>query len=274
MGRLRAQSSGRIVIAPLALVLLMQSQSVPSSGNVLATPTPATSPGRAFAQHPSQADLKEGEQLFNVHCASCHGLSLQGTAQAPPLINVDAADVDFQLRTGRMPAMVPFEQEYDKPPFFTPPQNRAIVSYVMSKSTGEKLLPAVQVPPLSQASDETLRKGRQVYEENCQQCHAATGRGDSVGYQDVAPDLMDAGPMQIAEAVRTGPDVMPKFGPKIIDDGNLNDLVSYIQYLQRAKYNPGGMQLANWGPVSEGFMAWVFGLGLLVLLIRRIGSTE
>jgi ubiquinol-cytochrome c reductase cytochrome c subunit len=85
---------------------------------------------------------------------------------------------------------------------------------------------------------------------------------------------MDATPQDLADAVRYGPDVMPRFGPNVIDQRHLDDLASYVWYLQHAKYNPGGLQLANWGPVSEGFMAWTFGIGLLVLLARRIGSVE
>ncbi len=262
------------MIAAYALIVLMQSATVPSSGNVLVTPTPAATRSPTFAEHPSIADLRQGEQIFNVHCASCHGLNEQGTAQGPPLIDVDAASVDFQLRTGRMPASVPFEQEYQKAPTFNRAQIDSLVEFVMSRSSGNRKLPSVQIPTLAHASNDMLRSGREVYEENCQQCHAATGRGDSVGYLDVAPDLMDSDPLQIAEAVRTGPDVMPRFGPAIIDDSHLNDLIAYIRYLQRAKYNPGGMQLANWGPVSEGFVTWAFGIGLLVLLIRRIGSTQ
>jgi ubiquinol-cytochrome c reductase cytochrome c subunit len=66
---------------------------------------------------------------------------------------------------------------------------------------------------------------------------------------------------------------MPRFGPQVIDQRHLDDLASYVWYLQHAQYNPGGLQLANWGPVSEGFIAWTVGIGLLVLLVRRIGST-
>jgi ubiquinol-cytochrome c reductase cytochrome c subunit len=231
------------VIASLALLFLMQDQA-----------------------------LATGKQLFDVHCATCHGINLQGTAQGPPLINVDAGDVDFQLSTGRMPAAIPFEQEQHKSPMFRESQIRDLVDYVMSKSNGDKNLPTVSVPVAS--AQDTLRKGRAVYAENCEQCHAATGRGDSVGYQDVAPELMNSTPTQIAEAVRMGPDVMPAFGPKIINDAGLNDLIAYVVFLQHGEYNPGGLHLANWGPVSEGFVAWTFGLGLLVLLVRRIGTTE
>lgn len=262
------------MIASLALVLLMQDTVVPSSGNVLANPASLAPVDPAYPAHATAQQIKTGGQLFNVHCASCHGLNLQGTAQAPPLVGVDAQDVDFMVRTGRMPAEVPFEQEMHHVPQFNAEQIQELVDYVVSKSAGEKMLPEVNVPDLNRTPPEMLRKGREVYEENCEQCHAATGRGDSVGYADVAPELTDATPLEIAEAVRMGPDVMPAFGKKIIPDKNLDALISYVQYLQRGKYNPGGLQLANWGPVSEGFVAWTFGLGLLVLLIRRIGSTE
>jgi ubiquinol-cytochrome c reductase cytochrome c subunit len=85
---------------------------------------------------------------------------------------------------------------------------------------------------------------------------------------------MDSTPRQVIEAVRMGPDVMPKFGPSIISDSDLNDLVAYVEFLKHGEYNPGGLQLANWGPVPEGFVAWTVGIGLLLLFVRRIGTTE
>lgn len=258
------------MIALIAAIVLLQQANAPSSGNVLATPQPSATFDPSYVLHASTKDLLEGERLFNSHCTSCHGAILQGTAQGPPLIGIDVQAVDFELRTGRMPAAVPFEQEMHKAPFFPPQQVRQIVSYVMAKSGGNKVLPAVTL----HTDDESLRAGRQVYEANCEQCHSATGHGDSVGYANVAPSLMDATPQDLADAVRYGPDVMPRFGPDVIDQQHLDDVASYVWYLQHAKYNLGGLQLANWGPVSEGFIAWTFGIGLLVLLVRRIGSTE
>jgi ubiquinol-cytochrome c reductase cytochrome c subunit len=258
------------MIALLAAILLLQMANAPSSGNALATPQPTQTIDPYFALHPSPQDVREGERLFNTRCTSCHGMNLQGTDQGPPLIGIDVEAVDFELRTGRMPAPVPFEQEMHKLPYFPPQQIRDIVDYVMSNSNGNKVLPAVTL----RSDIESIKRGREVYDENCEQCHAATGRGNSVDYSDVAPSLMDATPQDLAEAVRYGPDVMPRYGPNVIDQRRLDDLASYVWYLQHAKYNPGGLQLANWGPVSEGFIAWTFGIGLLVLLVRRIGSVE
>ena len=47
----------------------------------------------------------------------------------------------------------------------------------------------------------------------------------------------------------------------------VNSLARYILYL-RSNGNIGGLGLGRVGPVSEGFVAWVVGLGLLLIVIR------
>ena len=55
---------------------------------------------------------------------------------------------------------------------------------------------------------------------------------------------------------------------------DVDDLAWYVNYLQTQPNNPGGLALANIGPVAEGFVAWVFGIGLLVLLVRQISRAD
>lgn len=216
------------------------------------------------------ADL--GRHLYAVHCISCHGSNLQGSLRAPALITTDAAMVDFQLRTGRMPAQGPYEQEYQKPPQLPGDQIRALEAYISSRSSGSKDVPQPSPVP-SSVPRTALIAGREVYEEQCEQCHAATARGEAaVAYRDVAPSLMDTTPATIQEAVREGPAPMPVFGKHVVTDEQLAELTAYVHYLQTADYNPGGLQLANWGPVSEGFVAWIAGIGALMFLARRIGE--
>lgn len=211
--------------------------------------------------------MSSGEALYRVRCSSCHGLNLQGGPQAPPLINTDAGYVDFMLQTGRMPAEAPWVQEFDKAPDFTHAQMRSLVAYIMSKSSGDKALPVFHL-------NGDVARGRAVYAENCQQCHSATGHGNNVGFRSEAPSIRRSTPLEIAEAVREGPDVMPKFGPHVIDLQQLDDLIAYVGWLQTNNYNAGGLSFSNWGPASEGFVAWAFGAALLVLLCRRLGTTE
>lgn len=212
-------------------------------------------------------NTQAGHLLFDVHCSSCHGLQLQGSAQGPPLLDASAARVDFMLRTGRMPALVPWEEEFHKSRPFSHAQIALLVKYVMSRSHGNPQLPSLRLPG-------NLERGREIYAENCEQCHAATGRGDSVGYAEAAPSLMQASPIVIAEAMRTGPSVMPRFGKHVIDRRGVDDVITYIGWLKRSRYNAGGLGLGNWGPASEGFIVWFAGIGLLLLLVRRIGTTD
>jgi ubiquinol-cytochrome c reductase cytochrome c subunit len=92
---------------------------------------------------------------------------------------------------------------------------------------------------------------------------------------------MHATVLQIAEAIRAGPGVMPKYGPDVLSDRDLDDVARYVTVLQRqtgeaqrASTSAGGVPLGFIGPVAEGFVAWTCGLGLLLLFIRSIGTNE
>jgi ubiquinol-cytochrome c reductase cytochrome c subunit len=116
-----------------------------------------------------------------------------------------------------------------------------------------------------------LEDGRALYAANCLACHGAGAQGASVGGGSTAPALDVATPVQIAEAVRIGPGVMPVFGPKVLDEPDLNSLIRYVEFLRGAR-DPGGLDLGYAGPVAEGFVAWLVGMGCLLLaawLIER-----
>ncbi|HEY8313908.1 MAG TPA: c-type cytochrome [Candidatus Baltobacteraceae bacterium] len=219
-------------------------------------------PGSAAAQPDT------GASLYQLDCASCHGAIGQGSTNAPPLIGKSAVDVHFMLDTGRMPAAVPNEQPVHKPSTFTERQIGEIVGYVMSFSPKvDRSLPVL--------GPGNVNHGRALFAENCAHCHGVTGSGASVGYSNVAPSLAQATMFQVAEAVRAGPGEMPRFGTDVFSAQDVDDIARYVNYVQtqaRAS-NPGGLALGNIGPVAEGFVGWVFGLGLLVLLVRRIGTT-
>ena len=77
----------------------------------------AFAPDNAVADNSAQSQqIEEGKKLFAVGCASCHGLNAEGGGNGegkmagPSLIGVGAAAVDFQVGTGRMPAMQPGAQ--------------------------------------------------------------------------------------------------------------------------------------------------------------------
>lgn len=213
----------------------------------------------------------DSAQLYDTYCSSCHGLRGQGSNVAPPLKGTPSVMVHFMLDTGRMPAPTGDVNEIPRVPRFTYAQIANIVRYVGTFSK----IPVDGALPVIEPGD--LRRGRTLFAENCAQCHGAGGDGDSVGADNVAPSLMAATSFQVAEAARAGPGVMPRFGDDVLSDADLNDIVRYVNYLQthaNAVDGPdaGGFSLAHVGPVAEGFVAWAFGIGALLVFVRRIGT--
>ncbi len=209
--------------------------------------------------------------LYAMRCASCHGERGQGSGIAPPLIGKSAANIHFMLDTGRMPAAVPYVGEIHREPQFTARQIAELVRYVEGFSPAP---PDISLPTVMPGN---AVRGRQLFAENCAQCHGAAGGGASVGSADVAPSLAGATVLQIAEAIRTGPSVMPRFGADVLSDQDVDDIVEYVNYAKAhansaAGEDAGGFSLAHVGPVAEGFVAWVFGLGALVLFVRAVGT--
>ncbi|HEX3370462.1 MAG TPA: c-type cytochrome [Candidatus Cybelea sp.] len=219
------------------------------------------------------AAVAAGAALYATYCSSCHGSRGQGSEVAPPLVGTPAAEVHLMLDTGRMPAAVPGVNEIARPPAFSPAQISQIVQYARS------FTPQSSASPLPIPRRGNAVAGRVLFIENCAACHGATAGGASVGYGNVAPPLAGASPLQVAEAIRTGPGVMPRFDADVLTDHDIDDIASYIGFVHAHANLPrgpaaGGITLAHVGPVAEGFVAWLFGLGALLLFIRRIGTTD
>lgn len=228
---------------------------------VLGLPGPSLAAGRSSVSATTSTDqvsAAEGEALFVQSCASCHGVGGRGTAAGVSLVGVGAASADLMLRTGRMPASDPNAPQLAGKPAFDDDQIRALVAYVASLGEGPPI-PDVQV------SRGDVAAGRELFIGSCAACHGAGASGDSIGGQAVAPPLLDVDPTLVGEAVRTGPGVMPVFGPEQIDDAGLDALAAYLAFLRSDEASPGGLSLGGVGPVTEGYVAWIVGIGLLVL---------
>lgn len=212
-----------------------------------------------------------GAYLYMTHCSSCHGENGQGSNVAPSLIGKPATDIHLMLDTGRMPASVPYTNEIHKLPRFTDAQMTLITKYVQSftPSGTDSTMPLIMPG--------SVAHGRALFTENCAHCHGAVGNGASVGYDNVAPSLMNATVFQVGEAIRSGPEMMPRFGPDELSDQDVSDIARYLNFVQTQSGAPqsidaGGISLSHVGPVAEGLVAWLFGIGLLVLFVRSIGT--
>jgi ubiquinol-cytochrome c reductase cytochrome c subunit len=225
-------------------------------------------------------DAHSGEQLFQRDCAWCHASTGAGTDNGPNIVSGTGgpADVDFVLSTGRMPLSDPDERMARGPTNYTDQQIADIVGYVRGlRHEGP------DVPTLS-LTDAPTSEGEVLYQENCAACHSTTGIGGALteGRADtdtskygtgslVAPSLLESSPTEVAEAIRVGPGAMPVFGDDVIDQAQLNTIVRYVAYLKTPD-DRGGAPIGRIGPVAEGAVGWIIGLGLLVLFIRWIGT--
>jgi len=152
------------------------------------TPASAASPSVVSA-----STIAEGKNLFEVSCSSCHGVDAGGTFQAPSLVGVGAAAVDFQMSTGRMPAKDIGPQVPEKPVTFTTQQIHAIADYIASLGGGPTIPSAAQVSPAGAST----ALGQSLFITDCAQCHNFDGAGGALTNGKYAPALNRATPTQI-----------------------------------------------------------------------------
>ena len=67
----------------------------------------------------------------------------------------------------------------------------------------------------------------------------------------------------------TGPEAMPVFANTTITPAQKRAIIAYITRV-RAEPNPGGFSLGRIGPVSEGIVGFLAGIGTLVFLAMWI----
>jgi len=205
-----------------------------------------------------------GRAIYLRACAACHGPQGEGTTDGPNLQNSGAAAADFMLRTGRMPLNLPGDPTRRRPPAYNDATIRALVDYVAF--LGSRPGPTI---PNVVVSGADLSRGRALYTAQCASCHGPSGGGDAIGGGVSAPSLMESDARTVGEAVRVGPGAMPVFNQAGLSDAEVADIAAYVQFLRKPP-TPGGAQPPLVGPVAEGFVAVVVGLGLLIAIVRWV----
>jgi ubiquinol-cytochrome c reductase cytochrome c subunit len=74
---------------------------------------------------------------------------------------------------------------------------------------------------------------------------------------------MGVEPKHIYEAMVTGPQSMPVFSDKTLTPAEKLSIIKWIKFAENEP-NLGGASLGRVGPVTEGLLGWVLGLGLLI----------
>jgi ubiquinol-cytochrome c reductase cytochrome c subunit len=225
----------------------------------------APQPQTAHAQV-DPALVRQGEQLYNNNCITCHGVNLQGVqGRGPSLIGVGEAAVYFQVSTGRMPASRQEAQIAEKPVKFTPQEIDALGAFVQANGGGP------QVPKESLAGGDTARGG-DLFRLNCASCHNFTARGISLSSGKYAPAISGVNAEQIYTAMVSGPQSMPRFSDRQLSPQDKRDIIAYVQSVTQDSNNPGGYDLGGYGPVPEGLIAWIVGISALVAVTLWIGA--
>jgi len=204
-----------------------------------------------------------GRQLFQQECSSCHGFDARGVPdRGPSLRGVGAGAADFYLRTGRMPLSYPGQEPLRATPRYDDRQIRALVAYVASFG-------GPGIPSVNPASG-SLTRGQQLFTSSCAGCHAITAEG-GVATGAAAPKLKDSTPTEVAEAIRTGPFLMPRFGRRLLGRGDIDSIARYVQSTQHPD-DAGGWGIGRIGPVPEGMVAWLLAGAALLIVARLIGE--
>ena len=223
---------------------------------------------------PSAALNALGQSLYLQNCASCHGVNANGvpadgTAGAyPNLVGLGAATIDFWVSSGRMPAADPRSVQAERRiPRLTDAQAVAMAGWVNSLSPA---YPAIPSPNLASGS---VAQGAALFALNCAACHTIEGDGDALAADTYAPSLRNIPAYQIVEAIRTGPGNMPRFTGNL-SDYQVRNIVKFVTSDIQHPRNPGGLGLGGLGPVAEGFVGLLLGVGLLALAGYWVGERE
>jgi ubiquinol-cytochrome c reductase cytochrome c subunit len=221
-------------------------------------------------QEPKRPTVELGSELFAANCSTCHGIAGSGVRHArpgagdlyglgPPLKGVGAQAADFYLRTGLMPLDDPHHEPSNNRVLLSGNEIRALDRYIASLGSG----PGIPDPKPRKGN---LSAGMQLFTEDCAGCHQEDARGGFVTGARVPP-LQGYTNAEIAEAVRIGPYLMPKFTTRQISNAQLNSIIRYVQS-QNHPYNRGGWGIGNIGPIPEGLVTWMIAAPLLLLACR------
>lgn len=229
--------------------------------------TALAAPSSSAQEEPAAAQslaVREGKALYDVGCSTCHGLNLQGGAGGPSLIGVGAAAVVYQVESGRMPLHAGVQQSPRKAPRYTIEEIDQLAAFIQANGGGPQI-------PEGDLTDGDLQLGGDLFRTNCASCHNFAGSGGSLTYGKYAPDLSAASARVIYGAMQSGPGNMPRFADTQISPEDKRSIIRFVKYVTEHQ-DPGGVNLGRYGPVSEGLLAWLGGITVLVALTLWIGA--
>jgi ubiquinol-cytochrome c reductase cytochrome c subunit len=256
--RARRRSKGRRRLANVAGLLA----ALVLTGAMYSVFSPAYAADDGTSESAAEA---AGRELYERSCITCHGDNLEGVPErGPSLIGVGEASVYFQVHTGRMPLARQEADAHRKEVVFSDEEIDQLMAYVQANGGGPTL-------PSGDLRDGDLAEGGELFRLNCASCHNFVGQGGALSSGKAAPSLLDASDLAIYTAMLSGPSNMPVFGDNQLTPEEKRSIINYVQTI-KAQADPGGAGIGRTGPVPEGLVIWVVGIGALMFGIFWMGS--
>ena len=236
------------------------------TGALYSTFAPANAAdGENDAESQASSAVEAGRELYEVSCITCHGDNLEGVPnRGPSLIGVGEASVYFQVHTGRMPLVRQEAQAPDKPNIFSDTEIDQLMAYVQANGGGPTL-------PSGDLRDGDVAEGGELFRLNCASCHNFVGEGGALSSGKWAPSLADSNALEIYSAMLSGPENMPVFGDNQLTPEEKRSIIDYVMTVSEME-DPGGAGIGRTGPVPEGLVIWVVGIGTLLFGVYWIGT--
>lgn len=223
---------------------------------LLLTPLPAQNRWSALPVNPPvtrQSGPADGQAVFSQRCAKCHGPKGEGissvTTIAGPCLQAEHNPGDVMMAMEIGPSHMPRFSE-----LLSVEQMHAVADYVTRQ---------LAVIPLAHGD---IGSGGTLFRENCAPCHRTAVRGGALAFTSLnAPALTNKSRAIVAGAIRWGPGPMPAFPPSVFTPQQVDSIVDYVAFVQHPP-NPGGNPLNWYGPVAEGFVAWICLFGTIAIV--------
>ena len=233
------------------------------SGAMYSVFAPAQAADEGTSESAAEADRPEA--LRDAAASPATARTSRACAnRGPSLIGVGEAAVYFQVHTGRMPLVRQEADAPDKPAVFSDEEIDQLMAYVQANGGGPTL-------PSGDLRDGDLAEGGELFRLNCASCHNFVGKGGALSSGKAAPSLADATDLEIYTAMLTGPENMPVFGDNQLTPEEKRAIINYVQTIDE-QADPGGAGIGRIGPVGEGLVIWVVGIGALMFGIFWMGS--
>lgn len=213
---------------------------------------------------------QDGEILYGVNCAGCHGGQGLGGANpdgrpAPALVDspqVTLDYIDLVMHTGRMPPRRDAFDNRDREVLLTDQQQADILAYMEDAFGLER--------EVGELAEGNAGDGLTLYAANCAACHGATGAGGVAGAGAWTPQVNAYGEETLAQAIRAGPFNMPAFDQGQLTDSDIADIAAFMRAVDDEQLAP--LSSGELNPVFASGFAVILALGALVVTFLVAGK--